>query len=291
MLEFLEEVQLGLPGTVDQSGDQPTISPASTRAVSHLIKLANESGTPLQVPGGDAHPDRPALLLDRLDGIISVDEASRIIHVQAGVTIGVVEMRMNDHGWTLGVPTKLHGEQIGTWLAQGAPGRADKGNDPVVQNVAGLEMVLPTGTELSIRPAPRRAVGPDLIRGAIGARGRLGVIVGAHLVARAKRAESVLAFSFPSSKASNRALAWIRARGVRPLRTAVDGNELRLVLQVEGLRHQAAANVMRRVVAKNGGTEIAKPVEIGVSRTPVQPSTEVFDLLAGQLDPQRILQP
>jgi alkyldihydroxyacetonephosphate synthase len=291
VFDFLEEVQLGLPGTLDHSGEQPKISPASIRAVSHLIQLANETGAKLQVPGGDAHPDRPALLLDRLDGIISVDEASRIIHVQAGATLGVVEMRVNDHGWTLGVATKLYAEQVGSWLARGAPGRADKGNDPVVQSVAGLDMVLPTGAELSIRPAPRRAVGPDLIRVVMGARGRLGIVVGAHLVARAKLAESSFAFSFPSSRASKRALTWIRGRGVRPLRTAVDGKELQLVLQVEGSRYQAAENVMRRVVAENAGTEIAKPREIGISEVPLPESTEVFDLLAEELDPRRILQP
>lgn len=291
MFDFLEEVQLSLPGTLDKGGEQPTISPASTRAVSHLIQLANEIRTALQVPGGQTHPDRPALLLDRLDAIISVDEVSRIIHVQAGVTLGMVEERANANGWTLGVPMGLHGEQVGAWLARGAPGRADKANDPVVQTVAGLEMVLPSGAELSIRPAPRRAVGPDLIRAAIGARGRLGVIVGAHLVANAKLAESLFAFSFPDSRAANRALAWIRGRGVRPLRTATHGNELQLVLQVEGPRYQAAAKVMKRVILENGGTEIADQPEIDVSQVPVPTRGEVFDRLAEELDPNGMLQP
>jgi alkyldihydroxyacetonephosphate synthase len=291
VFNFLEEVQLSLPGTLDKSGMQPTISPASTRAVIHLLQLANEIGTSLQVPGGEEHPDRPALIMNRLDAIISVDDVSRIIHVQAGITLGTVEEKANGNGWTLGVPTELHGEQVGAWLARGGLGRADKANDPVVQSIAGLEMVLPSGAELSIRPAPRRAVGPDLIHAVIGARGRLGIIVGAHLVAQAKLAESLFAFSFPDSRAASRALTWIRGHGVRPLRTATRGNELQLVLQVEGPRYQAVAKVMRRVVAENGGTEIANPPEIGVSQASLPTSAEVFNRISKELDPRGILQP
>lgn len=291
MLEFFDEVQLSLPGTLDESGEQPTIHPGSSRAVAHLMQLADKTATALQVPGGDTHPDRPALRLDRLDAIISVDEVSRIIHVQAGVTLGVVEERVKDHGWTLGVSGALHEEQVGAWLARGAPGKADKANDPVVQSVAGLELVLPSGAELSIRPAPRRAVGPDLIRATIGARGRLGVIVGVHLVAQAKMTESLFAFSFPDSRAANRALTWIRGHGVRPLRTTIREDQLQLVLEVEGPRHRAATKVMRRIVAENGGTEIANQPEIGVSQEPLPASAEVFDRLAEELDPNGVLQP
>lgn len=291
MFDFLEEVQLSLPGILDKSGEQPTISPGSTRALTHLLQLANKIGNALQVPGGDARPDRPALLMDRLDGMISVDEVSRIIHVQAGITLGVVEKRANNHGWTLGVPKEVYGEQVGAWLARGGPGRADKGNDPVVQSVAGLEIVLPSGAELSIRPAPRRAVGPDLIRAAIGARGRLGVIVGAHLVARGKMAETSFAFSFPDSGAANRALTWIRGTGVRPLRTAIRRERLQLVLEAEGPRYQAATKVMKRVVAENGGTEVASQPETEVAPTPFPASNEVFDQLAKELDPNGVLQP
>ncbi len=291
MFDFLEEVQLGLPGVLDKSGAQATISPASTRAVAHVLQLANKIGIALQVPGGDTHPNRPALLLDRLDGIISVDEVSRIIHIQAGVTLGAVEARANDNGWTLGVPKELHAQQVGTWLSQGAPGRADKGNDPVVQSVAGLDMVLPSGAELSIRPAPRRAVGPDLIRAAIGARGRLGVIVGAHLVARGKLPESWFTFSFPDARAAHRALAWIRGRGVRPHRTATRGSELALCLEIASPRSQAATGVMKRIVAENGGTELPSQPEFGITRTPLPASNEVFNHLAKELDPKGILQP
>lgn len=291
MFEFLEEIQLSLPGILDRSGEQPTMSPGSSRAVAHLMELADKTSTALQVPGGDAHPDRPALLLDRLDGIISVDEVSRIIHVQSGAALGVVEERLEDHGWTLGVPKALHGEQVGAWLSRGAPGRPNKANDPVVQGVAGIELVVPSGAFLSIRPAPRRAVGPDLIRTAIGARGRIGVIVGAHLVAQTKTVEASFAFSFPDSRAASRALTWIRGNGVRPLRTAIQQNQLQLVLEAEGPRQRATTKVMKRVIAENGGTELANQPEIDVSQERLPASTEVFDRLAKQLDPNGILQP
>lgn len=291
MLEFLDEIQLSLPGTLDRSGEQPTVSPGSSRAVAHLTQLANKARIALQVPGGDTHSDRPSVRLDRLDGIISVDEVSRIIHVQAGIALGVVEERANKHGWTLGLHRALQGEQVGAWLARGAPGRPDKADDPVVQSVAGIELVLASGAELSIRPAPRRAVGPDLIRATIGARGRLGIIVGVHLVARKQVAEAVFAFSFADSGAATRALTWIRGNGVRPLRSSIQQDQLQVVMEADGPRYDAATKVLRRIVAENGGTELENQPEIGIQQQHLPASQDVFARLANELDPNGTLQP
>ncbi|MEM7437330.1 MAG: FAD-binding protein, partial [Myxococcota bacterium] len=206
MRDFLAEVERVLPGTLRTEETTPRLVPGSATVVARAIALANETRTRLSVPGSTPIEGRPCVAVDRLDGIISVDETSRVLHVQAGITLSAIEARARDHGWTLDVPTRWHSSQVGTWLADGAPGRRRKADDPVSQFVAGMELVLPTGQEVTIRPAPRRAVGPDLVRAVIGAGGRLGVIVGVHCIAERAAARARLAFSFPDARKASRAL-------------------------------------------------------------------------------------
>jgi alkyldihydroxyacetonephosphate synthase len=70
---------------------------------------------------------------------------------------------------------------VGAWLDAGCPGSVDRYVDPVDHAFAGLEARLPDGRVLSVRPAPRRAVGPDLTALVAGCRGRFMTPLTAHL--------------------------------------------------------------------------------------------------------------
>ncbi|MGB5810490.1 MAG: FAD-binding protein [Polyangiales bacterium] len=289
MIEFVEDIEQTSPGSVRRDGGQLSLIPPSTHALGEILAIAHRTRTALDVPGSDSRPTRPALRLDRLDGIIAVDDVSRILHVQAGIPLGEVEARASDHGWTLGIPSTHDEEPIGAWLARGAPGRPSKADDPVPQLVAGLELVLPRGEELTIRPAPRRAVGPDLIRVVIGARGRLGVISGVHMVARRRVLEADFCFSFVDEKAASEALFAIRGAGVRPFRATTTGNTLQVVIESEGPRHRAAIEVMKRIVEQRHGRP-TDPSRSAPSREPIPESGALLDRLAPELDPHAILQ-
>src|SRR5262249_40944929 len=63
----------------------------------------------------------------------------------------------------------------------GARGAPDPWLDPVDHAVAGFSAALPSGAALDVRPAPRRAVGPDLFALFFGTKGRVGSITSAHL--------------------------------------------------------------------------------------------------------------
>jgi alkyldihydroxyacetonephosphate synthase len=94
-----------------------------------------------------------------------IDRASLLVEVEASLTLAVCEERVRAEGLTLGLtlPSEQTQWTVGAWLARGAPGARDAWLDPADHLVAGLDAILPDGRTLEIRPAPRRAVGPDLV--------------------------------------------------------------------------------------------------------------------------------
>lgn len=114
---------------------------------------------------------------------VSIDAESRLARVSGGATLGAVEAALAAAGLTLGIDdfAAVQGRTVAAWLADGAPGARDAWRDPVDHLVAGLEARLPSGQWLDIRPAPRRAVGPDLVALFAGTAGRFGTIEHAWL--------------------------------------------------------------------------------------------------------------
>lgn len=94
--------------------------------------------------------------------ILELDHESLLVHVRAHERFADVETGLIKHGLTLDVPSGYAGT-IGAWLATGAPGARSAWLDPADHLVAGFSAVLPGRPAITIRPAPRRAVGPDLL--------------------------------------------------------------------------------------------------------------------------------
>jgi len=109
-------------------------------------------------PAPGSTVDRDSLLAS-IDGARKLDDAERELRVQ-GLTL--------DAGILSPAPT------LAEWLARGAPGARDRWLDPVDQLLAGLDATLKDGRKIAIRPAPRRAVGPDLTALFVGAGERFG---------------------------------------------------------------------------------------------------------------------
>lgn len=70
---------------------------------------------------------------------------------------------------------------LARWIADGMPGARDAFADPVSQALVGARARLRSGALLEVRPAPRRAVGPDLLALLTGARERVAVVEQATL--------------------------------------------------------------------------------------------------------------
>ncbi|MFW6067348.1 MAG: FAD-binding oxidoreductase [Myxococcota bacterium] len=254
---FLAEVRRTLPGTLEEDGSTALLLPRSAHEVAVAMQLARRLDGPVIVPGGEAQEGAVHLDLRRLGEVIAFDDASRLVHVQGGMEVSALEDALRARGLTLGMTEAAPDVALCEWLAVGAPGSRDHADDPVDQLVAGLEVVLPDGRPLAIRPAPRRAVGPDLTSAQVGARGALGVIIGAHLVVRARRAAQEVAHVFPTREAAESARAWIRGRGVRPAHTRVvdvaEGSVLHVRLEAEGALARASLAVVAKTARERNG--------------------------------------
>lgn len=103
-----------------------------------------------------------------------IDRASLLVRVPGGATLASIERALAPEGLTLGVPA--FDVTVADWLAQGAPGAPSGFLDPADHVVAGLSATLTNGRRVEVRPAPRRAVGPDVIALFVGANERFGAI-------------------------------------------------------------------------------------------------------------------
>jgi alkyldihydroxyacetonephosphate synthase len=107
---------------------------------------------------------------------ISLDRESLLVSVAGHVLLRELERTLNESGLTLDAAPPSPDLTVGRWLARGAPGSRDPLLDPVDQRFAGMDATLAHGPRLSIRPAPRRSVGPDLTALLIGTEEKIGRI-------------------------------------------------------------------------------------------------------------------
>jgi alkyldihydroxyacetonephosphate synthase len=146
----------------------------SIEVVRALMRAFDPSG--ILNPGnlvGDAAPMSPAP--HPSSAPLAIDPESQLVEASGDVRTIDLERSLNDAGFTLDA-SPLVDETVSGWLARGAPGSRDPWMDPVDHLLAGLDATLHGGTSLHVRPAPRRAEGPDLTALFLGAHGRFGRI-------------------------------------------------------------------------------------------------------------------
>lgn len=109
-------------------------------------------------------------------GPITLDEPSLLACIEGGTTLNEAEQFLQTRGLTLGLERDPDTTPLAAWLSQGAPGARDPWRDPADHLLAGFDATLAGGRTVSVRPAPRRAVGPDLAALFVGMKDRYGKV-------------------------------------------------------------------------------------------------------------------
>ena len=147
------------------------------------------------------HEERPVLSVDlaRLDQLLSIDAASRLARVQAGIYGPDLERQANAQGFTVGhFPDSFTHSTLGGWIATRSSGMQSDRYGDIADLTRAVRVVTPAGT-LVTRPVPSTSTGPSVREMVLGSEGRLGIITEATVHVRRLPAERViLGYLFPT---------------------------------------------------------------------------------------------
>jgi len=198
---------------LSQYGNLPSlpcvvISPKNSEEIQGILKYANEYkvhitpfGGGSGVLGGAIPIEGGAILnLQRMNKFISLDETSLVAEFEAGIIGANLERELNHRGYSSGnIPQSLYCSTLGGWIATRAVGQFSTKYGKIEDMVLGMEVVLPDGNLLNIKPVPRRSTGPSLKDLFLGSEGTLGIVtkavVSVHPLPEGTAKQS---FAFPS---------------------------------------------------------------------------------------------
>lgn len=166
--------------------------PESEDGVRDLLQFAHLSRTRVIPYGGGTSvvghinplkDDSPVLTLslEKLIGLLDLDEISRIATFEAGVTGPRLEAQLQVHGYTLGhFPQSFEYSTLGGWIATRSSGQQSYHYGRIEQLFAGGRVEMPQG-RLDLPAIPASAAGPDVREMILGSEGRFGVITQARV--------------------------------------------------------------------------------------------------------------
>ncbi|WP_328960444.1 FAD-binding oxidoreductase [Streptomyces virginiae] len=201
--------------------------PHDAEQVTHVLRTAYELGVPVVPQGartglaGAANAIDGCVVLSttRMDRIIEIDPANRLVRCEPGVVTKHLNDAVAEHGLTYPPdPASWERCTIGGNIATGAGGICCVKYGVTADYVLGLDLVLPDGRRTRTgRDTAKGVAGYDLTRLIVGSEGTLAVVVGATLALRpARPAALALLAQFPSLTAAGDAVAAITAAGHIP---------------------------------------------------------------------------
>lgn len=200
--------------------------PTGRAQVAELYRLCCETRTPVVPFGagtgvcGASIAVRGGVVLDtkRMASILEWDLQTGHVRVQPGILGIALEEACLERGWTLGhYPSSLPCSTVGGFLATRSAGQLSTRYGRIDDMVAGLDVILPDGTEVSLSAQPAAGAGPDLRRLFLGSEGGFGVIVEATLrLHRTAERRADLAALFPGFHQGIAAAREMLQTGLRP---------------------------------------------------------------------------
>jgi len=186
------------------------VRPADADEVEAVLRVCSPEGVRVIPFGGGTSvtggvntqpgPESTIVLdLERLSGLVKLDERSGLAVFGAGTLGPRLEAALAAHRLTLGhFPQSWELSTVGGWAATRSSGQESFGFGSIEDMVAGMEVVAPGG-RLSLPAFPASAAGPDLRQLVMGSEGRLGVITEVTVrVCPRPAGRTVRAFLLPS---------------------------------------------------------------------------------------------
>ena len=220
-------------GKISQKNEwSVVVNPRGEGDLASVLRLARTERIPLRIGGRTEQGKTPvtaggAIRVDMtgMDRVISLDEESYLIRVQAGISIAVLKSRLSERklmmGWSI---YSAQPHTLGAVLAGGVAARWGARYGKPADSLRSLTAVLPDGGIVSSPAAPRRAAGPDLSTLMVGTHGRLGIISEVTLrVYPWPEHREVLSMEFEAHKLRN--LGRVIASGISPNLIEIDVGE------------------------------------------------------------------
>ena len=156
------------------------VRPGAPAELVDILRIAAEVGARVGVGLGAGNREGVEVDLSRMCNVLHLDETSLLVSVQAGITVDALDRILGERGLALvGLPSWSRARTLGALLGAPRPSEASPRIGRFVATCAGIQALLPDGTEIATRLAPRKATGPDLMHLIIGARATLALITAA----------------------------------------------------------------------------------------------------------------
>lgn len=217
-------------------------------------------------------------------GILVWDETSALVHVLGSMSLVTLEREAQLKSLTLALQNDVPNVTVGEWIASGLALTEPFSDDPVRQRIAGVSIETPHGELIDIRPAPRRAVGPDWIGAVVGTGETLGRVRSVWLTLFPVVSESFATFSFARTDDAHAALARMRGLGVRLFGSSIDTHNdqplLTLRFRAPSARIAVYLDVARECATHFAGTEVtASKPSAAASQITVSPFLKALGAL------------
>lgn len=221
--------ELARPGVV--------VRPESTADVQAIVRVANQTATPLVPYGlgsgvcGGILPNPSVILIDlsAMNRVREIDEINLLASFDAGKQGLEAEEAVAAHGLTIGHwPQSIAISTVGGWISTRAAGQFSTAYGNIEDIVYSIEVVLPNGDLVQLGKAPRAAAGPDLRHLVLGAEGTMGIVTGVTLALRRQPEERAYsAYYTPSLSAGFEAQRGIvQADWLPPVMRQYDASEV-----------------------------------------------------------------
>ena len=267
---------------LSQKGDLPALpsavmSPATVDQIQEIVRSAGKYKVPITPFGGGSGVLGGAiplngsgvLNLQRMSRFLSLDERSLVAEFEAGIMGANLELELNRRGYSAGnIPQSLYCSTLGGWISTRAAGQFSTKYGKIEDMVLGMEVVLPDGSLLNIKPVPRRSVGPSLKDLFLGGEGALGIVTRATISIHPLPELTVKqSFIFPSIEVAVDVVRQILRVEARPAVVRIFdeaesgryfpriGKKVTTIFISEGETEYTAldARVIRRISRENGG--------------------------------------